>query len=74
MTINKLGLGLVTIGLGVIATIAIASSKKNKKPVTVKKEKVYKDNIERYYDIGLTEEEKERLWKEYQEEIKNKRK
>lgn len=72
MSISKLGLGLVTLGIGAIATIAITSSKKDKKPV--KKEKVYKDNIERYYDIGLTEDEKERLWKEYQEEIKNKRK
>ncbi len=71
MNVSKIGLGLVTIGIGAIATIAIAS-KKEKQPV--KRQKVYKDNIEAYYDIGLTDEEKEQLWKEYQQELKNKRK
>lgn len=42
MTINKLGLGLVTLGIGVIATIAIASNKKDKKVAETKEVKTEK--------------------------------
>lgn len=62
------------VGLGLVGVAGIyVACKKDKKVEKKEEPKKYKDNIEKYYDIGLTEEEKEQLWKEYQQERRNRK-
>lgn len=61
------------IGLGIFGVATIALACKKDKNESKRNTKIHTDGIEAYYDLGLTDEEKEQLWEEYKQERRNRK-